>query len=155
MKQLTIYYKYYLLWYDFLRLKLAASFADFKSRKGVPHYVMPDEGDRLLVLSFADVQRLQQIGEIKYRTVGRVKIFVRKKTRNGLLRKKHVKRVTLGEKRAYGISRMNRNIRIWHIRQECFYGSIDIVPEDNAKKVYEWRTYMSNVRAKRHANSKS
>lgn len=138
-------------WWDGLRLDLAVILASYKHKKGKGehYYVLPDQKEKLLVLSPSDIERLKQIGEIKFRAKTRVKNVnrYRKDGTKRLVKKK----VRIIGRKAYGISMMSHQVGIEDVERECFYRT-GLPSKDVERKRNEWTVYIAEMR--RRANIK-
>lgn len=131
---------------DDARLSLAGVFADYKHWAGgrkEQYFVLPDERDKLLVLSPSDIERLKKIGKMEYRNVYTRIHHVRKKAGRRVKRKVRIK--IIGRK-LHGISRMSHKVTTFDVRRECFYcsatGSDRLSSTEAARKRAEWHAYL-------------
>lgn len=134
------------------RLSLAITLADFKYRASggsKQYFVLPDEVDRLLVLTLDDIEKLKSIQEVKFRVKFRRQVYNRK--RKGSNRKKKIIRLKIIGRKAFGISRMSRKVTELDVRKECFYhtplkGSDALPAIEEQKKGREWIQYAWEAR---------
>lgn len=141
-------------WHLF-RLMIATEWADVKYLiKPDRYYILPDEKEKLLVLSYGDIAKLMSIGKIEFRAIERRKVYTRRK-KNG-----HVKRVTrvkiIGRK-AFGVSRMRKDVTVADLKLESFYytpdekGRFGLTKENKELKKQQWIKYLKDVyRAKQN-----
>lgn len=132
-------------WWDGLRLDLAVLLASYKHKrgKGEQYYVLPDQKEKLLVLSPSDIERLKQIGEIRFRAVTRKK-QVHRYRRDGSKRLVKKKVRIIGRK-AYGIRMMSHEVTINDVDRECFYRT-GLSSADVERKRSEWTVYIAEMR---------
>lgn len=131
-------------WWDGLRLDLAIILADYKHGKTkLNYYVLPDQKEKLLVLSLQDIERLKKVGEIRFRAVTRKKnVYRSRKDGSKRLVKKKVR--IIGRK-AYGIRMMSHEVTIEDIERECFYRN-NLKRDVVNKKRNEWTIYIAEMR---------
>lgn len=142
-------------YYDDIRLSLASRLADYKylaKNKQEQFFVLPDQDDKLLVLSPQDIERLKNIGEIKFRAVTRRKAVYRK-SKSGVKRLKKIKVRIIGRK-AFGISMMNHSVTLEDVSRECFYctplnGGRGLSGDQKEKKRDEWGVYVAEMRRRK------
>jgi hypothetical protein len=133
-------------WWDGFRLDLAVLLANVKhkaSATGEAYYVLPDQKEKLLVLSPGDIERLKAIGEIRFRAVTKQKQVHRyRKDGSKRLVKKKVR--VIGRK-AYGIRMMSHEVTIADVDRECFYRT-GLSRKDSERKHREWALYIAEMR---------
>lgn len=156
-RQWAPFYQTWASYFDGLRLDLAVVLANYKyraSKKKHTYYVLPDQDDKLLVLSPEDIERLKSIGEIKYRALTKAKAVYRKK--NGIKRFKKMKVRIIGRK-AFGISMMNHKVTLGDVDRECFYRSPmngeQLSMQVREGKRTEWIIYAREMRKRKVAKS--
>ena len=156
MEKKTISRGLKILWWK-MKLVVASAWADVRSEQTKrAFFVIPDEKERLLVLSEKDIVKLMQIGKIEYQNVIHFKLYKRKK--NGVIKKRKRKVTRIGRK-AFGISKMRRTVTYQDLINECFYYTGGTVLKDKkieyptvfelATKSKQWIAYMKQVEQKK------
>lgn len=145
-----------ILWWK-MKLVVASAWADVRSEQTKrAFFVIPDEKERLLVLSEKDIVNLMKIGSIEYQNVIHFKLYKRKK--NGVIKKRKRKISRIGRK-VFGISKMRRTVTYQDLINESFYYTGGTVLKDkkiDAPDVYalyikklQWIEYMKQVEQKK------
>jgi len=135
--------------WDNYRLDLAVFWADYKhkiSRSKERFFVLPNQDERLLVLSVDDIVRLKKVGKVVFRNVIRRKNIYRRK--NGVKRFKKIRATVIGRK-AFGISMMRQDVGMADLFRESFYYTPGLSPKEIQAKRDEWIRYMQIIRLKR------
>jgi hypothetical protein len=156
-KTTTIRDVFKILWWK-MKLVIASAWAEVRSEQTkFAFFVIPDEKERLLVLSEKDIIKLMEIGSIEYQNVFRLKLYKRKK--NGVI-KKRIRKVTRIGRKAFGITKMRRNVTYNDLINECFFytggmvlkdkkiDSPDIYTIDAKKKL--WIDYMHQIEQRKN-----
>lgn len=144
-----------LLYYK-LKLRIASAWADARhSQTKKAYFVLPDEKERLLVLSESGIQNLMDIHKVEYQNMFKSKLYIRKK--DGVIKKKKTKVRCVGRK-AFGVSRMRRKVTYKDLVEESFYytggliskGNLPFPSEDVIKtKRKLWLMYLQQVKLRK------
>lgn len=145
-----------LLLYYKLKLRIASAWADVRhSQTKKAYFVLPDEKERLLVLSESGIHELMSVKKIEYRNTFKSKIYIRKK--DGVITKRKTKVRCVGKK-YFGITRMRRKITYLDLMEESFYytggsllkGNLPHPSEDVVKaKRKLWIHYINQVKKRK------
>ena len=137
---------------------MAVLLSDYKYRstgKRVQYFVLPDQKERLLVLSPQDIERLKSVGEIRFRSLTRRKAVYRQR-KDGTVRRVKTRVKIIGRK-AFGISMMNHSVTLGDVTKECFYHTpLDsrggLSRAEMERKRREWEVYIAHMRSVQKLN---